>query len=112
VIAQLVPSFQQGSSIAGMALLASRQGVVRITAAPRVASRVQRVRAVATRAVPEVTDSSFAEDVLKSSTPVLVDFWAPCELEWRDAYEACAAQKSLVCFDDRHSLDGWFHLGL
>jgi thioredoxin-like negative regulator of GroEL len=52
--------------------------VARITAAPRVAPRVQRVR-VSTRAVAEVTDNSFAEDVLKSSTPVLVDFWAPCE---------------------------------
>ncbi|MCW1930307.1 MAG: thioredoxin [Candidatus Kerfeldbacteria bacterium] len=25
----------------------------------------------------EVTDASFDQDVLKSSTPVLVDFWAP-----------------------------------
>jgi len=27
--------------------------------------------------VSEVTDSNFEEEVLKSSTPVLVDFWAP-----------------------------------
>ncbi len=41
-----------------------------VTARPRVAARAT---------VSEVTDSSFAEDVLKSKTPVLVDFWAPCK---------------------------------
>jgi thioredoxin 1 len=28
-------------------------------------------------AVKDVTDSTFDQDVLKSTTPVLVDFWAP-----------------------------------
>ncbi len=51
----------------------------------RSAARVAPVRAplrkltVARAAtVAEVTDASFADDVLKSSVPVLVDFWAPC----------------------------------
>lgn len=48
---------------------------------------IARPRVVA-RAVSEVTDGSFAEDVLKSSTPVLVDFWAPCKLELRRLAEA------------------------
>ena len=29
-----------------------------------------------TTATPEVTDSSFAQEVLSASEPVLVDFWA------------------------------------
>jgi thioredoxin 1 len=32
---------------------------------------------MASQAVFEVNDANFEQDVLKSSTPVLVDFWAP-----------------------------------
>jgi thioredoxin 1 len=32
---------------------------------------------MANQAVFEVNDSNFEQDVLKSATPVLVDFWAP-----------------------------------
>ncbi|GBF89644.1 hypothetical protein Rsub_02362 [Raphidocelis subcapitata] len=53
----------------------------RLAGAPRPAlrSRVVRVRAeVSTSAVAlDVNDDSFDELVLKSKTPVLVDFWAP-----------------------------------
>mmetsp|Transcript_19801 Transcript_19801/g.50260 ORF Transcript_19801/g.50260 Transcript_19801/m.50260 type:complete len:139 (-) Transcript_19801:288-704(-) len=59
--------------------LAQRSAVARSAARPSIVARpvARRVLPVVRATVPEVTDASFADDVLKSSTPVLVDFWAP-----------------------------------
>lgn len=62
-------------------MLAQRSALSRgVARAPATSRRVAvpRPRLAPVRAVPEVTDASFADDVLNSSTPVLVDFWAPC----------------------------------
>lgn len=61
--------------------LAQRSAVARVSAAPRVAPRpVVSARRVAARvSVIDVNDNTFANDVLKSPVPVLVDFWAPCQ---------------------------------
>jgi len=52
-------------------------------AAPTPSFRVMTVQqthkraGIARRAMTDVNDDSFGQDVLKSSVPVLVDFWAP-----------------------------------
>lgn len=61
--------------------LAQRSLVSRTAARPCVIGRpvARRVLPVVRASLSEVTDASFADDVLNSSTPVLVDFWAPCK---------------------------------
>jgi thioredoxin 1 len=78
------------------------------------ASSAQKDFSMASELIKHISDSSFEADVLKSGTPVLVDYWAewcgPCKMiapildEVSNAYEGkLTIAKLTACIDQQRA---------